>query len=74
MSATRPTCADPKPNHDEDTCAGTPFSLHFDKLVIAVGAYSESDIDFFDLSFLDDDLIFFFQLSIYQESKNMPTF
>ena len=47
MPATRPTNADPKPKHDNDTNivdqSGTPFSMHFDKLVIAVGAYSQSD-------------------------------
>jgi hypothetical protein len=47
MSATRPTNADPKPKHDDDTSIidqpGTPFTMHFDKLVIAVGAYSQSD-------------------------------
>ena len=47
MPATRPTNADPKPRHDEDTNvidqSGVPFSMHFDRLVIAVGAYSQSD-------------------------------
>lgn len=47
MPATRPTNADPKPKHDDDSNvvdqSGTPFSVHFDKLVIAVGAYSQSD-------------------------------
>ena len=47
MPATRPTNADPKPKHNIDTNvidqSGTPFSVHFDKLVIAVGAYSQSD-------------------------------
>ena len=46
MPATRPTNADPKPKHNEDTNvidhSGIPFSMHFDKLVIAVGAYSQS--------------------------------
>ena len=46
MPATRPPNADPKPKHDEDQNvidpSGTPFSIHFDKLVIAVGAYSQS--------------------------------
>jgi NADPH-dependent 2,4-dienoyl-CoA reductase/sulfur reductase-like enzyme len=50
MPATRPTNADPKPKHDEDTNfidpTSTPFSIHFDKLVIAVGAYSQSDLVF----------------------------
>jgi NADH dehydrogenase FAD-containing subunit len=47
MPATRPTNADPKPKHNDDANvidqSGTPFSVHFDKLVIAVGAYSQSD-------------------------------
>ena len=47
MPATRPTNADPKPKHDDDMNvvdqSGTPFNVHFDKLVIAVGAYSQSD-------------------------------
>ena len=47
MPATRPTDADPKPQNNEDTNvidhSGIPFSMHFDKLVIAVGAYSQSD-------------------------------
>ncbi|KAF8803351.1 FAD/NAD(P)-binding domain-containing protein [Phlegmacium glaucopus] len=46
MPATRPTNADPKPKHDGDTNvidhSGIPFSIHFDKLVIAVGAYSQT--------------------------------
>ena len=50
MPATRPTSADPKPKHDDDTnlidAASTPFNIHFDKLVIAVGAYSQSDLAF----------------------------
>lgn len=58
MPATRPTNADPKPKHDEDTNiidhSGTPFSIHFDKLVIAVGAYSQSDyLRSFFFSFLN---------------------
>ena len=57
MPATRPTNADPKPKHDDDTNgidqSGTPFSVHFDKLVIAVGAYSQSNYfdNFFSFSF-----------------------
>ena len=46
MPATRPTNADPKPKHDDTNVvdqSGTPFNVHFDKLVIAVGAYSQSD-------------------------------
>ena len=47
MPDTRLTNADPKLRHDEDTNvvdqSGTPFNVHFDKLVIAVGAYSQSD-------------------------------
>ena len=57
MPATRPTNADPKPKHDEDTNvidqSGIPFSMHFDKLVIAVGAYSQSDYLTQVFSFLD---------------------
>jgi NADH dehydrogenase FAD-containing subunit len=62
MPATRPTNADPKPKCDEDTNiidhSGTPFSIHFDKLVIAVGAYSQSNyLTSFSFSITDSENI-----------------
>lgn len=44
MPATRPATAEPREEEDATTQEhyGTPFTLHFDKLVIAVGAYSQS--------------------------------
>lgn len=76
MPATRPANADPKPTRDEDMNftdpAGPPFSLHYDKLVIAVGAYSQSDLVFSNLLFSFTQV--FSQLTTYQGSKNMPIF
>ena len=75
MPATRPTNADPNPKHNEDTNvidpSATPFSIHFDKLVIAVGAYSQSDCSK-RIRFLMAES--FPQLSTYRESKNTPIF
>jgi NADPH-dependent 2,4-dienoyl-CoA reductase/sulfur reductase-like enzyme len=76
MPATRPTNADPKPKHNEDTNvidhSGIPFSMHYDKLVIAVGAYSQSDYSTsFSFSITDKFLL---QLLTCLESKNMPIF
>ena len=44
MPATRPATAEPREEEDATTQEhhGTPFTLRFDKLVIAVGAYSQS--------------------------------
>lgn len=44
MPATRPATAEPREEEDATTQEhyGTPFTLHFDKLVIAVGAYSQT--------------------------------
>jgi len=44
MPATRPATAEPREEEDATTQEhrGTPFTLRFDKLVIAVGAYSQT--------------------------------
>ena len=44
MPATRPPDAEPTGDTDALMAKGEPFTVHYDKLIIAVGAYSQSKL------------------------------
>lgn len=44
MPATRPPDAEPTGDTDALIEKGDPFTIHYDKLIIAVGAYSQSEL------------------------------
>ncbi len=44
MPATRPPDAEPTGDTEALIAKGEPFTVHYDKLIIAVGAYSQSKL------------------------------